>query len=417
LIPISSASSSMHSWSIMVESMSAISIFFRRHAGCCTAMSTGSDESRERSSASISGALAPPGSSRSHATACASHTVLLAPTERAALCARLSEMARAFGLEMSVATSGMGTGGSLSGDGIIKDAVLIAGPTASGKSAMALDIALREGGIIVNADSMQVYSLLDVLTAQPTPDERRRVPHELYGHVHPSAAFSTGAWLRDVSRIAAEGRLTGRRPIFVGGTGLYFRALTEGISRMPDIPPDVRDHWRRRLREDGAEALHRTLLRQDPEMAAVLKPGDGQRIIRALEVLHASGRSISQWQSERGSPLVDRSSGRFIVIEPQRPLLIERIEARFERMIVEGAMAEVEALLALALDPALPAMKAIGVRELAMVIQGRATLAQAHKLASIATRQYAKRQSTWFRNQLGPEWQRVASVYPEVSTR
>ena len=139
--------------------------------------------------------------------------------------------------------------------------------------------------------------------------------------------------------------------------------------------------------------------------------------MRALEVLHASGRSIRQWQSERGNPLVDRSSARFIVIEPERPLLIERIEARFARMVADGAKAEVEALLALALDPALPALKAIGVRELAMVIQGRATLAQAQKLASIATRQYAKRQSTWFRNQLGPEWQRVASVFPDISIR
>ena len=204
LMPISSASSSMHSWSIMVESMSAISIFFRRPAACCTVTSTGSDASRARSSASISRAGAF-GQFEVACDACASQTVLLAPTDRAALCARLSEMARAFGLEMRVATSGMGKNGSLSGDGIIKDAILIAGPTASGKSAMALDIAERENGIIVNANSMQVYSLLDVLTARPTAADQRRVPHELYGHVHPSAAYSTGAWLRDVSRIAGGG--------------------------------------------------------------------------------------------------------------------------------------------------------------------------------------------------------------------
>jgi tRNA dimethylallyltransferase len=282
---------------------------------------------------------------------------------------------------------------------------------------MALDIAARDDGIIVNADSMQVYSQLDVLTAQPTAAERRRVPHELYGHVHPSVAYSTGAWLRDLSRIAEDGRLSGRRPIFAGGTGLYFRALTEGISRMPDIPGEIRDHWRRKLRKEGAQALHDSLLRRDPDTAAVLRPGDGQRIVRALEVLDASGRSIRQWQSERGVPLVDRSSARFIVIEPERTLLIERIEARFARMVADGGVAEVEALLALALDPALPALKAIGVRELAMVIEGRSTLAQAQTLASIATRQYAKRQSTWFRNQLGPEWQRVTSVFPEISIR
>ena len=148
-----------------------------------------------------------------------------------------------------------------------------------------------------------------------------------------------------------------------------------------------------------------------PTAAAVLRPGDGQRIVRALEVLRRFRPIDPAVAGERGSPLVDRSSARFIVIEPQRPLLIERIEARFARMVADGAMDEVEALLALALDPALPAMKAIGVRELAMVIEGRATLAQAQKLASIATRQYAKRQSTWFRNQLGPEWQRVASRF------
>ena len=174
----------------------------------------------------------------------ASQRVSLAPTDRAALCARSVERARLLGPETSVATScedidGMGKGGSLSGDGIIKDAILIAGPTASGKSALALDIAARENGIIVNADSMQVYSLLDVITARPTAADQQRVPHALYGHVHPSIAYSTGAWLRDVSRLVAEGGLAGRRPIFVGGTGLYFRALADGISR------DARDSGRR----------------------------------------------------------------------------------------------------------------------------------------------------------------------------
>src|SRR5207237_1372885 len=152
-------------------------------------------------------------------------------------------------------------GGSLSGDGIIKDAILIAGPTASGKSAMALAIAERENGIIINADSMQVYSVLNLVTARPTAADLERAPHALYGHIHPSIAYSTGAWLRDVSRIAGEGCLAGRRPIFVGGTGLYFRALADGISQMPEIPDDVRDHWRRQLAENGPQELHRILRR------------------------------------------------------------------------------------------------------------------------------------------------------------
>jgi tRNA dimethylallyltransferase len=307
----------------------------------------------------------------------------------------------------------MGKGGSLSGDGIIKNAILIAGPTASGKSAMALALAERENGIIVNADSMQVYSLLNLVTARPTAADLERAPHALYGHVHPSIAYSTGAWLRDVSRIVGEGRLAGRRPIFVGGTGLYFRALVDGISEMPEVPDHVRDRWRRRLSESGSQELHRILQRDDPEAALALKPGDGQRIVRALEVLESSGRSILEWQKgDDGAPLIDRANARFMVVEPERRLLVERIEARFARMVGEGAIDEVKALIALRLDPALPAMKAIGVRELGMAIEGLISLAEAQRLAAIATRQYAKRQSTWFRNQLGPEWQRLGSPFP-----
>src|SRR4051794_12635623 len=195
--------------------MSAIRICLRRPSISCTATSTGSEASDARSAASASRMFAPAGNMRSQAMPSASQTVLLAPTDRAALCARSVERARLLGPATSVAINGMGKGGSLSGDGIIKDAILIAGPTASGKSALALDIAERENGIIVNADSMQVYSLLDRITARPTAADRRRVPHALYGHVHPSIAYSTGAWLGDVSRLVAEGGLAGRRPIFV----------------------------------------------------------------------------------------------------------------------------------------------------------------------------------------------------------
>ncbi|TIS97125.1 MAG: tRNA (adenosine(37)-N6)-dimethylallyltransferase MiaA [Mesorhizobium sp.] len=285
--------------------------------------------------------------------------------------------------------------------------MLIAGPTASGKSALALDLAERKGGVIVNTDSMQGYSVLDVLTARPTAAELARVPHYLYGHVDPSTAYSTGAWLRDVMKLIDEGTLSGRSVIFVGGTGLYFRALAQGISEMPDIPQPIRDRWRYELREQGAAKLHRILLREDSAAGMMLKPTDGQRIVRALEVLDASGRSILEWQAARGRPLIDRDSARFFVIEPDRAALVEQIEARFDRMLEKGAVDEVKQLTSLGIDPDLPAMKAIGVRELQAAMAGELSLPEAIERAKIATRQYAKRQATWFRHQLGPEWLRL----------
>jgi tRNA dimethylallyltransferase len=303
-----------------------------------------------------------------------------------------------------VATSGIETSGQA---GRVRNAVLIAGPTASGKSALALRIAERLGGVVVNTDSMQGYSVLDVLTARPGPAELSRVPHFLYGHVHPSIAYSTGAWLRDVMRLIEKGALEGRPAVFVGGTGLYFRALAEGISEMPAIPTPVRDRWRAALDERGAAELHKVLMHEDPAAAARLKPGDGQRIVRALEVMEASGRSIIHWQAARGQPLIDHASARFLVIEPDRAELVARIDARFDTMVERGALEEVRALDALGLDPALPAMKAIGVPELRAAMAGRLAMPQAIGHAKTATRQYAKRQATWFRHQLGSEWTRL----------
>ncbi|MCZ8546023.1 tRNA (adenosine(37)-N6)-dimethylallyltransferase MiaA [Mesorhizobium qingshengii] len=310
------------------------------------------------------------------------------------------------------------------GEGRVKNAILIAGPTASGKSAFALDLAERKGGVIVNTDSMQGYSVLDVLTARPGAADLARAPHFLYGHVHPATAYSTGAWLRDVMKLIDEGTLSARpdgtfferpgdgslleRPvIFVGGTGLYFRALAEGISEIPNIPQRIRDRWRYELKEQGAVKLHSLLLREDSAAAMTLKPTDSQRIVRALEVLDASGRSILEWQAQRGRPLIDRQSARFLVIEPDRAALVRRIEARFDKMLDMGALDEVKRLVALNLNPDLPAMKAIGVRELQAAMAGKIGFPEAIELAKIATRQYAKRQATWFRNQLGPEWQRL----------
>ncbi|MFC3323986.1 tRNA (adenosine(37)-N6)-dimethylallyltransferase MiaA [Mesorhizobium cantuariense] len=311
--------------------------------------------------------------------------------------------------------SGMEHSGGQAGEGRVKNAILIAGPTASGKSALALDLAGRKGGVIVNTDSMQGYSVLDVLTARPEAADLARAPHFLYGHVHPATAYSTGAWLRDVMKLIDGGTLSGRpdgtlseRPvIFVGGTGLYFRALAEGISEMPDIPQRVRDRWRYELKEQGAVKLHSLLLREDSAAAMMLKPTDSQRIVRALEVLDASGRSIREWQAERGQPLIDRESARFFVIEPDRAALVGRIEKRFDQMLDKGALDEVKRLSALGLDPELPAMKAIGVRELQAAMAGEIGFPEAIERAKIATRQYSKRQTTWFRHQLGPEWQRV----------
>lgn len=289
----------------------------------------------------------------------------------------------------------------------MKNALLIAGPTASGKSAMALDLATKLGGAIINADSMQVYSGLRVLTARPTGAEMERIPHLLYGHIDPAADYSTGAWLRDVKALFDEGRLEGRRPIFVGGTGLYFRALTEGLSEMPDIPRFIRDRWRYHLLEDGVAKLHDILLRRDPEAAMRIRKTDSQRVVRALEVLDASGRSILDWQALRNEPLVDMATARAGVLEVPRDVLVERIDRRFDRMVEEGAMEEVRALLARKLSDAQPAMKAIGVREFRDVVEGRLSMAEAIERAKIATRQYAKRQATWFRHQLDERWRRV----------
>lgn len=290
---------------------------------------------------------------------------------------------------------------------MLKNAVLIAGPTASGKSRLAIEIAEAADGIIVNADSMQVYDVLRVITARPSPDEEARVPHRLFGHVDPAIAYSVAKWLADVDAFLRSSEASGRKLIFVGGTGLYFRALAEGISQMPDIPPAIRKRWRQALLDEGAEAMHRKLGAFDPLAAERLRPSDGQRVVRALEVVEASGRSIFDWQGDRSKPLVDAQSARKIVLAPVRDFLRDMIDRRFDGMIASGALDEVRAILALDLDPALPARKAIGVPELAAFLSGEVTLDDAIAQVKLATRQYAKRQETWFRNQFGPDWERV----------
>lgn len=297
----------------------------------------------------------------------------------------------------------------------VKDAILIAGPTASGKSALALHMAKKTGGFIVNTDSMQVYDVLDLLSARPQPDELREAAHYLYGHVPPSVSYSTGKWFADVEVLLSRSDLKERTPIFVGGTGLYFKALLGGLSQMPEVPVDIREYWRSRMGEEGAEALHAMLMARDPEIAATLRPTDSQRIVRALEVFEGTGKSLLHWQKVTGTALVDDASATKIVLLPDRKWLGERIAQRFNLMWDHGALDEVHALMALDLDPALPAMKAIGVREIAAFFASEMTREEAIERSVIATRQYAKRQSTWFRNQLDQSWNVYSSGHEALS--
>lgn len=288
-----------------------------------------------------------------------------------------------------------------------RDVVLIAGPTASGKSAHAVDLAQQTGAAIINTDSMQVYNVLQVLTARPNEAEMGKVPHHLYGHIDPSRSYSTGQWARDVKALLQL--LPDDLPlIFVGGTGLYFRALTDGLSPMPEIAPSIRAHWRERLAHDGANVLHNVLSEKDPVAAEALEPSDSQRIVRALEVLEASGKPISWWQAQPGEPLIDADNADKRVLLPERARLHDRINRRFADMTESGAVDEVKALIALDLDPALPAMRAIGVPEISQALNGELSWDEAIDRAQAATRQYAKRQMTWFRQQMDSSWQRMA---------
>ena len=282
-----------------------------------------------------------------------------------------------------------------------KRAILIAGPTASGKSALAVRLAERLGGVVINADSMAVYRDLSILTGRPDPADVLRAPHWLYGHRGAEEPYSVGIWLREAAVALDEARSSGRMAIVVGGTGLYFTALTLGLSDIPPVPQSIRDRLRTEAAERGLSDLHARLASGDPHTAVRLRPGDSQRILRALEVLEATGRPLSAYQATRKPPLIAAEDFAGLVIEPERTRLKAAIDRRFERMMDAGALEEVRRLAVRRLDPSLPAMRALGVRPLLAHLEQGLPLAAAIDRAKAETRAYAKRQLTFARHQLG----------------
>jgi tRNA dimethylallyltransferase len=281
--------------------------------------------------------------------------------------------------------------------------ILIAGATASGKSALAMRLAERLGGVVINADSMQVYGDLRIITARPSKQDEARVPHRLYGHVDASVNYSVGAWCCDVGQVLAQAEQYGRVPILVGGTGLYFSVLTKGLAAVPPISAEIRERVRGKLAREGVAPLYQELLKRDPAAAHRLMPNDRSRISRALEVVLATGRSLADWHREGMPPLIDTGNAAKVFITCEREELKRRIEARFAAMLQAGALEEVRALAGRNLDPTLPAMKAHGVPWLIRHLRGEITLSEASAGGVMDTRRYAKRQVTWFRNQL-PDW-------------
>lgn len=282
-------------------------------------------------------------------------------------------------------------------------AILIAGPTASGKSAAALALAGRFGGTVINADSMQVYRELTILTARPAASELKCVPHRLYGMVPAVQAYSVGQWLAEVNLAIGEAQVAGRVPILVGGTGLYFKALLEGLAPVPDIPPEVREHWRAQADALGPKKLHEALAAADPSMAARLRPTDPQRVVRALEVIDATGVSLANWQGTESPSVLDANAALKIVIAPEREPLYAAIDARFAQMVALGALDEARNVMQLDLSPHLPVMRAHGVQELIAVLSGAMSREEAIAKGSTETRRYAKRQMTWARRYMA-DW-------------
>jgi tRNA dimethylallyltransferase len=285
-------------------------------------------------------------------------------------------------------------------------AVLIAGPTASGKSALALAVAERLGGVIINTDSMQVYRDLAIITARPGAADAARAGHLLFGHVDAAENYSVGRFVADAAAALMQARPQSRVAIFAGGSGLYFEALTRGLAAIPPVDAEIRSAIRARLEAGGVAALHVELARRDPATAARLNPADRIRIARALEVFEATGRAISDWHCDGLPPLLEPAHLAKVFLAPERAALYRRIDARFDAMLAAGALEEVRALHTRRLDPLLPAMKAHGVPWLIRHLEGEMPLAAAAEAGKRDTRHYAKRQFTWFRHQLA-DWPRV----------
>jgi len=288
---------------------------------------------------------------------------------------------------------------------------LIAGPTASGKTALALRLAERLGGEIVNADALQIYRDLRILSARPSPEEETRVPHHLFGVADAADGWSVGRWLAAAEPVLEAIAARGRAAIMVGGTGLYFRALTQGLAQLPAVPVDVRQAIGERFEQIGEAAFRAELKAFDPAAETRISPGDRQRLTRAMEVHAATGRALSDWQAD-AAPAFARDY-QALVLEPPRDQLYARCDARFAAMVGSGALAEARTLLARDLDPAVPAMKAVGVRELGAHLSDEIDLEGAIALGQQQTRRYAKRQLTWLRNQ-APDWPRINAVEPET---
>ena len=282
---------------------------------------------------------------------------------------------------------------------------LLAGPTASGKSRRALEMAARTGAVIINADSQQLYADLRVLSARPSIEEEAVAEHRLYGVADAAVAWSVGRWSRAVLPVLAELAAEGRPALLVGGTGLYFTALTTGLADIPDVPVEVRDAAGAAFDAEGEVAFRRELAAVDPAAETRIEAGDRQRLTRAWAVAQHTGRALSDWTADT-TPLLASGSWTGLVIEPEREALYANCDRRVSQMVEAGAVDEVRALVARGLDPVLPAMKAVGVREFAAHLAGETTLATAVEATRQATRNYAKRQLTWFRNQT-PGWARV----------
>jgi len=286
------------------------------------------------------------------------------------------------------------------------DAVLIAGPTASGKSAAALGVAERIGGAVINADSMQVYREARILTARPGELESARAPHLLYGHVSVHERYDVARYALDAGRALRDAQALARIPVFVGGTGLYLGVLTDGIPDMPEVPQPIRTEARARRDELGPHAFFAELVSRDPETASRLRASDTQRVLRAYEVFEATGRPLAHWQRGPAVPLLSGLKLARIVLSPPRSELHRRIDSRFDAMLAAGARDEAERLQGI--NPELPSAKILGLRELNAVCAGTLTLEEARRAAKVATRQYAKRQVTWFRHRM-KDWCRSES--------